>query len=81
MEIALDDISDDFQLWVSGKGHFAREHNVKDHTKGPNVNLGVVVLKEHLRGNVVRLYVKKQRFKLKEKSDLLTDPLIVFIVS
>lgn len=39
MEGALDHIADDFELGIAREGHFSGQHNVEDHTKGPNVNL------------------------------------------
>ena len=55
MEITFDDIADDFELRVSWEWHLARKHDVEDDSQGPDINFRVVVLKEDLRCNVVRL--------------------------
>lgn len=60
MEVTLDDIADDFKLRVARKGNFSRQHDVKDDSKRPDVNLGVVVLQEDLWCDVVGLSTEKR---------------------
>jgi len=55
MKLSFDNVSDDLQLRVAWKRHFATEHDVEDDTHGPDVNLGVVVLQEDFRSDVVWL--------------------------
>ena len=55
MEVTLDDIADDFELRVSRKGNFSRQHDVEHDSKRPNVNLRVVVLQKDLWCDVVWL--------------------------
>ena len=53
VEIAFDDISDDFKFRVAWEWHLARQHDVEHNAQRPNVNLHVVVLQEDFRRNVV----------------------------
>ena len=55
VEIALDYVADDLQFRVAREGNFTREHDVQHHAQRPDVDLRVVVLQEHLGGDVVRL--------------------------
>lgn len=55
MEVTFNDITNDFKLRISWEGHFTREHDIENDTKGPNVDLRVVVLKENLWSDIVWL--------------------------
>jgi len=56
--VALDNVSDNFELRVSRERHLAREHNIEDHSQRPNVDFIVVALGEYFRCNVVRLRIR-----------------------
>jgi hypothetical protein len=53
VELALDDVLDDFPLVSAREGDLAREHDVEDDAHGPNVDLLVVPLQEDFRCDVV----------------------------
>ena len=44
---------DDFSLSFTSEGNLAREHDVKDNAKRPNVYLAVIFLVEHLRRDII----------------------------
>ena len=55
VEVTLNHIAYDLELWVTRERHFSWEHDVEDNTQGPDVNFWVVVLKKYLRCDVVGL--------------------------
>ena len=60
MKVTFDDITNNFELWVAWEWHFAGEHDVEDDAEWPYVNFRVVVLEEHLWGDIVGLSKKRQ---------------------
>ena len=62
VEVALDDVADDFELGIPGEGHLAGKHDVEDDPERPNVDLRVVILQEHLWRDVV--WLDKERSEL-----------------
>lgn len=55
VEVALDHVANDFELRIAREGHLAGEHNVEHDAQRPDIDLGVVVLKEDFWRDVVRL--------------------------
>ena len=53
MELAFDDVSDNFQFTIARERHFAAEHDVEHDAERPNINLVRVFLQENFRSNVV----------------------------
>lgn len=55
MEVTFNDIADDFKLRIAWEGHFTWKHDIEDNTERPDIDLRVVVLKEHLRSDIIWL--------------------------
>jgi hypothetical protein len=55
VEFTLNDVSNNLKLGVTREWNFATEHDVEHYAHRPNVNFLVVVLKENLWCNVIRL--------------------------
>ena len=60
VEVAFDDVSDDFELRISWEWHLSREHDIEDNSERPNINLRVVVLKKDFRRDIVGLKIKNE---------------------
>ena len=60
VEITFNYVSNDLELGVTRERHLPRQHDVKDHAHRPNVNLGVVVLQEHLWRNIIWLKSRQE---------------------
>lgn len=79
MEVTFDYVADDFELGVAGEGNFAREHNVQDDTKGPNIDLGRIILQKYLRSNIVWLLKRNRKQKKVSKSLMNSKKSTLFI--
>jgi hypothetical protein len=55
VKIAFNDIAYNLELTIAREWHFPRQHDVENHAHGPDIDLRIVILKEHFRGDIVRL--------------------------
>lgn len=55
VEIAFDNVSNNFELGITGEGNFARQHDVSNNAERPHIDFAVVTLQKNFRRNVVGL--------------------------